>query len=259
MAKKNTTSLTIRVQARGGKFLGDDIGGASVTVRDVLTGRLLASGVTGGDSGQLIAADKATVAEIAAASKSVIVTPGKSPAVNWLVAEPTTSRFVADLDLDRPTLLEIAAFGPLGGLQSAQRTMVHAWVAPGEPPPAEPGLVLELPGLLVQVLQPPTHTALKQAGTKVALQANVTMMCGCPINVGEPWIPDDFEVKALVRRVGGNKTTAVPLSFAGTGPSLFEGSYSVQKAGYYEAAIVAFQRSTGNTGSGMVTFFYEPS
>jgi hypothetical protein len=39
-----TTPMMIRVQAKGGKFLADDIGGAEVTVRDARTGRWLAGG-----------------------------------------------------------------------------------------------------------------------------------------------------------------------------------------------------------------------
>jgi hypothetical protein len=45
------TKLTVRVIARDGKFLGDDIGGALITVRDFHTGELLASGRTHGGSG----------------------------------------------------------------------------------------------------------------------------------------------------------------------------------------------------------------
>ncbi len=41
----------MRVIARGGKFLGDDIGGAQVTIRDVLYGELLAFGRTQGRVG----------------------------------------------------------------------------------------------------------------------------------------------------------------------------------------------------------------
>jgi len=47
-----TTPMLIRVQANGGKFLADDIGGAEVTVRDARTGRWLDGGrAQGPDSG----------------------------------------------------------------------------------------------------------------------------------------------------------------------------------------------------------------
>ena len=45
------TSITVRVIAKDGKFLGADIGGSLVTIRDVMTGELLAKGYTTGDSG----------------------------------------------------------------------------------------------------------------------------------------------------------------------------------------------------------------
>src|SRR5690349_17626234 len=47
------TKITVRVIARTGKFLGDDIGGAEVTIRDVRSGELLAQGQTHGGSGPL--------------------------------------------------------------------------------------------------------------------------------------------------------------------------------------------------------------
>ena len=47
MAAKTTasTSITVRVQAKGGKFLADDIGGSEVTIRDAQTGELLGGGL----------------------------------------------------------------------------------------------------------------------------------------------------------------------------------------------------------------------
>src|ERR1051325_3582682 len=49
MGKK--TRVDVRVIAKGGKYLGDDIGGALVTVEDVHTGESLARGTTSGGSG----------------------------------------------------------------------------------------------------------------------------------------------------------------------------------------------------------------
>lgn len=247
------TKITVRVQARGGKFLGDDIGGASVTIRDSRTGETLATGVTRGDSG--------TLAGIYAlnASRQAIVTPGKPPALQWVLAEPTTSKLEAALDLERPTLLEISAFGSLGGLQTAHRATTTQWVVPGESLTEGPGFVVDLSGLLVQVMEPATHLQLDSTGVTVPLKANVTMMCGCPIAPNEPWIPEDFEVFADVRQVGSAESTRVPLEFEGSQPSLFIGDYEVRKVAFYEAAISAIQKSTGNTGSGQVTFFVKSS
>ena len=256
------TALTIRVQARGGKFLADDIGGAAVTVREVRTGELLASGVTRGDSGTLVDQAEVTPDQIRSASKHLVVTPGTSPTVNWLV--PTagqTSAFVAELDLEESTEIEVSAFGALGGLQSAHRVTTSTWVAPGDAGPSEPGFVVEIPGLLVQVLEPTIHTELGKVPAKVPLRAVVAMMCGCPIADGEAWLPGDFEVVARIRNLGTGVLEVVPLTFdaeAGV-PGLFQGSFEVCDSGDYQVTVVAVQRSTGNTGSGAVTVFTKPS
>ena len=251
------TKITVRVQAKGGKFLGDDIGGALVRIRDGQTGEMLANGVTKGDSGSVVKAYSD------AASQRAIITPrpGKKPKIEWLAAASTTSRFDAELRLARPTLLKISAFGSVGGLQTAHRVTSTQWVMPGEHLTSGPGFVVELPGLLVQVMEPPTHYALPSVPKTVRLEANVTMMCGCPINKGEPWVPEDFDVFARIRRAGSEKRARVALDFVGTKttPSRFAGSYKVTKAGFYEAAVAAVQKSTGNTGTGQVTFFYQPS
>jgi hypothetical protein len=50
------------------------------------------------------------------------------------------------------------------------------WVVPGKHITAGDGWVLELPGLVVDVQAPPTHTRLEGTPQAVRLQANVTMM-----------------------------------------------------------------------------------
>src|SRR3989442_15111610 len=46
------TQIDVRVIAKDGKYLGDDIGGALVTIHDVHTGELLARGTTSGGLGK---------------------------------------------------------------------------------------------------------------------------------------------------------------------------------------------------------------
>jgi len=86
---------------------------------------------------------------------------------------------------------------------------------------------------------------------------NVTMMCGCQIAEGQPWIPSDFAVTAAIGPVGQPPVETVVLSFPGTMPSLFTGSWQVPvgASGFFQALITAVQLSTGNTGTGTVTFF----
>ncbi len=249
------TSITVRVQASCGKFLADDIGGAEVTIRDAQTGELLGGGVARGtDSGNLSAAYES------GASLATIVTPGDPPTVYWLVPDAGTSGLTLELPVTRPTLLSISAFGPLGGLQSAHRVMATQWIVPGQTLDQGAGFVLELPGLLVQVQQPATHLKITSLPYMVELLANITMMCGCQIAESQPdnpspWIPSDFQVWAQIDRIGQGTVGSVPLTFPGTLPSLFIGSYEVTEPGYYQATITAVQNSTGNTGCGVVTFF----
>jgi hypothetical protein len=247
MEKK--TQLQVRVQARGGKYLGDDIGGAWVTVRDSQTGELLAEGATTGDSGQLVSD------YVPGASQRPIITPGPEPTISWLVPQSTTACFQAEFRLHHPTLLKIAVFGALGGLQTAHRAVVTQWALPGDELTAS----IEIAGLILQVMEPSTHLELPSAGSTVPLQAKVAMMCGCPIGEGMPWVPADFDVSAQIRVAGSNEVTQVPLAFAGgTVPGIFEGTYTVTQQGFYSATIQAIQRSTGNTGAGEVTFFNAP-
>ncbi len=250
--------VTVRVQAKGGKFLADDIGGSEVTIRDAQTGERLGGGLAlGTDSGNL------SPMYTSNASLSAIVTPAVPPAteptIQWLSPDMSTSGLTVDLPITRPTLLAITGFGPLGGLQSAHRTTVTQWFVPEQVLTEGPGFVVELSGLLVQVMEPATHLAIESDNLPytVPFLVNVTMMCGCQIADGQPWLPSDFEVTAAIGFVGQPASETVTLSFPGTAPSLFAGSWILPagSSGFYQAVITAVQRSTGNTGTGTVTFF----
>ncbi len=248
-----TTPMMIRAQANGGKFLADDIGGAEVTVRDARTGRWLAGGrVQGPDSGTL------QQSYVPSASRSAVVTPGNPPLVQWLVPGPTTSGLTVELPITQPTLLEVEAYGPLGGLQSAQRVVTYTWAVPGVPITQGPGFVVGLPGLVVQVQQPPTHLEYSSAPQSVPFVVNVTMMCGCPIGKKLAWIPEDFTITAAVERIGSGAPPATVCFSVLHDPSISHGSFEMKSPGFYQAAITAVQRSTGNIGTGTVTFFTKP-
>lgn len=263
MATAVSTSITVRVQAKGGKFLADDIGGSEVTIRDAQTGERLGGGLAlGTDSGNLSSTYTSN------ASLSAVVTPAVPPAteptIQWLSPDASTSGLTVDLPISRPTLLAITAFGPVGGLQSAHGVTTTQWIVPGQSLTEGPGFVVELPGLLVQVMEPATHLAIESNDLPYTIPflVNVTMMCGCQIADGEPWIPSDFQVTATISPVGSSgpplpMPQIVTLGFPGAAPSLFAGSWPlpVGSSGYYQAVITAVQQSTGNTGTGTVTFF----
>jgi hypothetical protein len=245
-------SITVRVQALNGKFLGDDIGGAHVSIRDARTRKVLADGVTRGDNGEL-----STNWEPGALLATVL-TDGKAPTVVWLHPGSKTAAFTASLDIVQPTTLEITAYGPLAGLQSASRITTEQAIAPGQD---IRDVVFKLQGLVVQVMSPPTHAGFPKSQATVTIAANVTMMCGCPIST-KPfahfpvplWPPFEFDVVALVRVVGDRSYTKIPLAYIPGSTGHFSATYAAQQPGDYEATVVAYQASTGNAGLGRVAW-----
>jgi hypothetical protein len=241
-----STKVCVRVIARDGKFLGDDVGGASITIRDAHTKELLAKGTTSGSSG--------------------LNGPGGVMCASLRRGEPiattSASSYTADLKLESPRRIEIIAYGPLGLPGSANTVSATQWVYPGKDILEGDGFLLELPGLIVQIVSPSTSYPAKSIA--VSIQAHVAMMCGCPIDYKteasqlvctelpagqQPWLPNEFEVAAVICGANGAQTT-IPLQFvdaAGT-PGQFAGMWEQPLPGTHDITVYAYQRATGNTG-----------
>ncbi len=245
------TKIDIRVMAVGGKFLGDDIGGALVTIHDQQTGELLAKGITQGGSGSddlmTIKIDRSDV---------------------WPVQD--ASIFSAELDLEEPRLLTIKAYGPIAMPQAANTTIINQWVYPGKNLTGGKkggGLYLQIPGLAVQLLNPPTHFKPAVAPEFLDLKANVTMMCGCPIGAkGTTWPCDQFAVEARIKKVGGEAQKLI-MKFDDKAPfgapSQFQGLWHVPKnhgkdPAIYQITVSAYQQQTANTGIDYSTLIIPP-
>ncbi|KAK3346970.1 hypothetical protein B0T25DRAFT_553301 [Lasiosphaeria hispida] len=244
-----STTVTVYVIAVGGKFLGDDVGGAEVTIRDVRTREILTSGVTRGDSGP---------------PNLMCVSLTRSQSIIGTVTG-TTSTFEVSLSLASPMQIEVTAYGPLAARGSANTVSATSWIYPGKDITAGNGILLEMPGLVCQIISPPTHTVfLGQLPFDVPIVANVAMMCGCPISVkaagqvcsgdasSQPWLPDDFDASAVI---SGN-STPVTLSWdakAGVA-GRFTGSLLASCPGTYQVTVYAQQKSTGNTGVDLSSF-----
>lgn len=152
------TQLTVRVKSKDAKFVGTSMGGALITVKDALTGELLAKGRTAGGTGD---------------TERIMKTPLTR---GTPLAGKTTAHFSVTLDLTEPQRIEVTAYGPLANLQAANTVSATQWVVPGKHITAGDAWVLELPGFVVDVLAPPTHTSLKGLPQAVQLRANVMMM-----------------------------------------------------------------------------------
>jgi hypothetical protein len=238
------TQIDVRVIAKFGKYLGDDIGGALVTIHDVQSGELLASGNTSGGSGVKKLMD-------------IPVTRAQ------ILTTEQASVFTTTLELDEPKLIKVTAHGPLAAQQAANTVSLTQWIYPGKNLTGESnnsGFLLEIPGLMVQILNPPTHFLPTSAPQQIEIRANVTMMCGCPIE-NAPWTPDLFEVVAVIKS-GETYELELPLAFDAEAPDGIPSQFSVNwpvpknetgQPAIYEITVFAFQQSTANTGVDKVT------
>lgn len=235
MALAEPTAVDVRVIAKGAKFIGTSMGGVEVVVRDAETGEILARGKTKGgtgDTGKLMKEEAVHHAPVALKDAAV---------------------FRAVVDLHAPRQLKVTARGPLGQRQAQNVASVTQWVVPGKPITGGDGLVLELPGFVVDVLDPPAHKKLtREAARSLPLEANVCMMCGCPITPGGLWDAEQFQVAGIVRR-NGKKVGTVPLEYAGA-TSRFEAVLKLDRPGAYEVTVFAYDPENGNTGVDTTTF-----
>ncbi|WP_435105667.1 hypothetical protein [Arhodomonas sp. AD133] len=237
-ASAEPTDITVRVISRDAKFIGTSMGGVQVTLRDAYTGELLAEGKTRGGTGD---------------TTRIMKEPsGRSP----VLATEDAAAFRTTLDIDRPRLVELTAQGPLAQRQSANRVSATQWVIPGKDLSGGNGWMVELPGFVVDVLAPPTHQKRSGLPAEVTLRANVTMMCGCPIEPDGLWDANDYEVAALLYR-DGERAGVAQLEYAGE-TSQFAGTLQLAEPGTYEAIVYAYDRDSGNTGVDRVTFVLSP-
>ena len=226
--------MTVRVLSRDAKFVGSAMGGMQVSLRDGLSGELLAQGTTRGSTG-----DTDRTMHQAGGRRARLV-------------EHDAAAWETTLDLDEPRLLEVSAVGPLGQMQAAQRVSASQWVIPGRHLDGGDGWVLELPGFAVDILEPPAHIKLSGAVTDVTVRANVVLMCGCPVEPGGLWDADEYEVRAWIVR-DGERLGERPLAYAGQ-TSQFAATLPIDLPGLYEITVYAYHAATGNTGLDRTTF-----
>lgn len=236
-ALAETTKIDVRVLSKGAKFVGSSMGGVEVVIKDYATGELLAKGVTEGTTGDTERIMK------------------QAQVHHALVATADAAVFHASVELDEPRQLEITARGPLAQQQALNVVSTTQWVVPGKHLTGGDGLRLELPGFVVDVLDPPAHQSLTSESKSVTLRANVLMMCGCPIEPGGLWDADTYEVTALVTK-DGKRLKDVPLRYAGS-TSQFEADVPLEGPGVYQITVYAFDPANGNTGVDKTTFRVE--
>lgn len=225
------TTLTIRAKAKDAKFIGSSIGGAQVIVRNKLTGEILAQGKTTGSTG----------------NTDLIM---RVPVERYKpLADDQTAAFVAVLDIASPTFVTIEVKATVSVQQATITATTELWVIPGKHVVGD-GIVVEIPGFAVEILQPVTHQTVSLV-SPVILRANVVMMCGCTITDLGLWDANMMEVKGLVSRDG---VSVGEFELKLVAQNTFEGTPNIKAKGNYEILVYAFDARTGNSGVDQVNF-----
>lgn len=224
------TDITVRVLSEGAKFVGTTMGGVEIVLRDARSGAILAQGRTEGSTGDT----------------ARIMAPAPRLARR---ADAGAAAFRARIDIAEPTLVQLEAYGPIAQPQAAVRVTAQRWILPGLAQDIGDGWVVELPGLVVDAVAPAAHQRL--GNRTVALVANVSMMCGCPIEPGSLWDAARFEVEAeLASRAGRRR---VPLAYAGE-TGRFAADLTDVAPGDYLVTVTAVDRDSGATGVDRTSF-----
>lgn len=232
-AAATPTDVTVRVLSKDAKFMGTGMGGVRIKFFDADSGTLLDEGVIEGKTGD---------------TRKIM----KDPRVrgNALSSKGSAS-FTATLNLEKPTKVMVSVEGPLSNPDSANRVTSTQWIVPGKHVTGGDGWLLEIAGFSV------TAAALvvvhpDSSSPTLTVTANVTMMCGCPIEPDGLWDANGYEVAALLTDSSGISTT-IPMAYAGK-TSFFSGSSALSGSGPFEAVVYVYDAANGNTGIDIVKF-----
>lgn len=220
------TSIVVRAKAKDAKFIGSSIGGAKVVIKDAVTGKILDEGFTSGSTGN---------------TETIMKKPHERHA---RLTDDATAKFEGNINIETPQFVEINVYAPYNKKQAAVKASIQLWVIPGEDITGD-GIIIEIPGLIVDVLSPQTHESLKNP-SGIDITANVVMMCGCTISKGGLWDADKFTVKAIIRKDGTFYKT-IPLNITEK-DNTFATIFPQPEPGLYEIIIYAFHKENGNSG-----------
>ena len=227
-ANAEPTDIVIRVLAKDAKFIGTEMGGARIVLRDADTGEILAQGMTAGGTG----------------NTPKIMANGHARRES--LSDDASAKFMATLDIQRPRKITATATGPMMLNDGAITVSSTQWVVPGKPIAGGDGWVLELPGFAISLVEPLPARVRSGGDAQIHVKVKVTMQCGCPITPGGIWDANKFQIAAMLE--DGTKTAMpTPLAYAGQ-PSTFGGEVPISRPGRYTMYVYAYDPSNGNTG-----------
>jgi len=156
-AEKISTKVIVRVVSKDAKVIGSGVGGAFVRIKSIESGEILAQGKQEGGTGD---------------TDRIMVQPRRRGEI--LYGTPDAAFYQAEILLDKPTQVEIYAEAPLGYPHNVQKGSKTLILIPGKPILGE-GVIIELNGLIVNILSPFPKESLKK-GDQIMVRAEVRML-----------------------------------------------------------------------------------
>jgi hypothetical protein len=156
-AEKVETKVVVRVVAKDAQVIGSGVGGALVRIKNLETGEVLAEGKQEGGTGS---------------TDRIMIQPHRRG--ETIYGTFGAAYFEAKIPLEQPTQVEIYAEGPLGYPQAMQKGCKTLLLIPGRHIMDE-GVIIELNGLIVNVLHPSSKETLKK-GQEVLVRSEVRML-----------------------------------------------------------------------------------
>ena len=150
------TKVLVRAVARDAKLIGSEVGGTRITLSDARTGKILAEGIQHGGSGD---------------TQRIMVDP--QPRFASVFGTPGAASYLATVELDRPTVVEISAQAPLGDPEYTYRASKTMLLVPGQDVLGE-GVILEIHGFTVKLLRPTRQEV--RLGSEMEVPVNVIMV-----------------------------------------------------------------------------------
>ncbi len=156
-AERILTKVIVRAVSKDAKVIGSGVGGAFVRIKNLETGEILAQGKQEGGTGD---------------TDRIMVQPRRRG--EPVYGSPDAASYQAEILLDKPTQVEISAEAPLAFPHALQKGSKTITLIPGRHILGE-GLIIELNGLIVNILSPSPNENLKK-GEAVLVRAEVRML-----------------------------------------------------------------------------------
>jgi hypothetical protein len=156
-AEKIPTKVIVRVVARDAQVIGSGVGGALVRIQNLETGEILAEGKQEGGTGS---------------TERIMVQPRQRG--ETVYGTSGSAHFEAKIPLDRPAWVRIDVEAPLRYPQAIQKGSKTLTLIPGKDVLGE-GIIIELNGLIVNVLSPSSKEILR-GGETVLVRAEIRML-----------------------------------------------------------------------------------